>query len=70
MKNFLKSSKKLYYRNKLQINENKIKITRKIIKEIIGKSKVFHENFPKDLRTNNFFQNKQIFRQRSLKSSY
>lgn len=45
-------SKKIYYQNKLQIINNNIKTTCKIIKESIGKSKVFLKDFPKILRLN------------------
>ena len=45
-------SKKIYYQNKLQISNNNIKTTCKIIKESIGKSKVFLKDFPKTLRLN------------------
>ena len=38
--------------NKLQIINNNIKTTCKIIKESIGKSKVFLKDFPKILRLN------------------
>ena len=42
-------SKKLYFQNKLKQYENNIKNTWKIIKVIIGKSKVYNDNFPKIL---------------------
>ena len=42
-------SKKLYFQNKLKQYENNIKNTWKIMKVIIGKSKVYNENFPKIL---------------------
>ena len=45
-------SKKHYYQNILKKCENSIKTIWKTIKEIIGKSKVFHENFSKTLRIN------------------
>ena len=42
-------SKKLYFQNKLKQYENNIKNTWKIMKVIIGKSKVYNDNFPKSL---------------------
>ena len=42
-------SKKLYFQNKLKQYENNIKNTWKIMKVIIGKSKVYNDNFPKIL---------------------
>ena len=42
-------SKKLYFQNKLKQYENNIKNTWKIMKVIIGKSKVYNNNFPKSL---------------------
>ena len=39
-------SKILYFRNKLKQYENNIKNTWKIMKVIIGKSKVYNDNFP------------------------
>ena len=41
--------KKLYFQNKLKQYEDDIKNTWKIIKIIIGKSKVYNDNFPKSL---------------------
>ena len=45
-----KSSKKLYYQNKIEKCKNNIKTTWKTMKEIIGKSKVFHQYLPNNLR--------------------
>ena len=45
-----KSSKK--HQNKLEKCKNNIKTTWKTMKEIIGKSKVFHQNLPNNLRIN------------------
>ena len=45
-------SKKLYYQNKLQKCENNMKTAQNTIKGIIGRYKVFHENFSKTLRIN------------------
>ena len=42
-------SKKLYFQNKLKQYENNIKNTWKVMKVIIGKSKVYNYNFPKIL---------------------
>ena len=42
-------SKNLYYQNKLKQYENNIKNTWKIMKVIIGKSKVYNYNFSKIL---------------------
>ena len=42
-------SKKLYFQSKLKQYENNIKNTRKIMKAIIDKSKVYNDNFPKIL---------------------
>ena len=42
-------SKKLYFQNKLKQYENNIKNTWKIMKVIIGKAKVYNDNFPKIL---------------------
>ena len=42
-------SQKLYFQNKLKQYENNIKNTWKIMKVIIGKSKVYNDNFPKIL---------------------
>ena len=44
-----KQSKKLYFQNKLKICENYIKNTWKIMKSIIGKSRVQNDLFPKSL---------------------
>ena len=41
-----KSSKKHYYQNKLEKCKNNLKTTWKTMKEIIRKSKVFHQNLP------------------------
>ena len=48
---FLKSSKK-HYQNKLEKCKNNLKTTWKTMKEIIGKSKVFYQNLPNNLRIN------------------
>ena len=50
--NFFKRSKRRFNQKKIQKCGNNIKTIWKIIKEIIGKSKVFHENFPNTLRIN------------------
>ena len=42
-------SKKLHFQNKLKQYKNNIKNTWKIMKVIIGKSKVYNDNFPKIL---------------------
>ena len=47
-----KSSKKHYYQNKLEKCKNNLKTTWKAMKEIIGKSKVFHQNLPNNLKIN------------------
>ena len=47
-----KSSKKHYYQNKLEKCKNNLKTTWKAIKEIIGKSKVFRQNLPNNLKIN------------------
>ena len=52
MKKFLKSSKKHYYQNKLGKCKKTLKTTCKTMKEIIGKSKVFHQNLPNNLKIN------------------
>ena len=44
-----KLSKKLYFKNKLKKCENDIKSTWKIMKSIIGKSRVQNDSFPKSL---------------------
>ena len=44
-----KQSKKLYFQNKLKKCENDIKNTWKIMKSIIGKSRVQNDSFPKSL---------------------
>lgn len=41
--------KKLYIQNKLKKNENNVTNTWKIMKIVIGKSKVYNDNFPKRL---------------------
>ena len=51
MKKLKKSSKK-HYQNKLEKFKNNLKTTWKAIKEIIGKSKVFHQNLPNNLKIN------------------
>ena len=48
----LKSSKKHYHQNKLEKCKNNIKTTWISMTEIIGKSKVFHQNLPYNLRIN------------------
>ena len=48
----LKSYKKHYYQNKLEKCKNNLKTTLKTMKEIIGKSKVFHQNLPNNLKIN------------------
>ena len=40
-------SKKIYFQNKLKQYENNVKNTWKFMKVIIGKSKVYNNNFPK-----------------------
>ena len=47
-----KSSKKHYYQNKLEKCKNNLKTTWKAMKEIIGKSKVFRQNLPNNLKIN------------------
>ena len=47
----LKSSKK-HYQNKIEKCKNNLKTTWKAMKEIIEKSKVFHQNLPNNLRVN------------------
>ena len=47
----LKSSKK-HYQNKLEKCRNNLKTTWETMKEIIGKSKVFHQNLPNNLKIN------------------
>ena len=54
-----KSSKKLFYRNKLEKCKNNIKTTQKTMKEIIGKSKAFHQNLPNNLRINKSITDKK-----------
>ena len=49
---FKKIYKKHYYQNKLEKCKNNLKTTWKTMKEIIGKSKVFHQNLPNNLRLN------------------
>ena len=50
--NILKSSKKHYYQNKLKKCKNNLKTTWKTMKEMIGKSEVFYQNLPNNLRIN------------------
>ena len=50
--NILKSSKKYYYQNKLKKCKNNLKTTWKTMKEMIGKSEVFYQSLPKNLRIN------------------
>ena len=52
MKKLKKSPKKHYYQNKLEKCKSNLKTTWKTIKEIIGKSKVFHQNLPNNLKIN------------------
>ena len=47
-----KNAKRLYYQNKLKNCEGNIKSMRKIMKEIVGKSKIKQTNFPKCLLIN------------------
>ena len=47
-----KSSKKHYYQNKIEKCKNNLKTTWKTMKEIIGRSKVFHQNLPNNLKIN------------------
>ena len=51
-KKFFKSFKKHYYQNKLEKCKNNHKTTWKTMKKINGKSKVFHQNLPDNLKTN------------------
>ena len=46
MRTTIKYAKKNYYQRKLELYENKIKNTWKIMKEIIGKSKNINDTFP------------------------
>ena len=47
-----KSSKKHYYQSKLEKYKNNLKTTWKTMKEIIGKSKAFHQNLHNNLKIN------------------
>ena len=44
-----KNAKKNYYQRKLELSENNIKNTWKVMKEIIGKSKNINDTFPKQI---------------------
>ena len=48
----IKKSSKKHYQNKLEKCKNNLKTTWKTMKETIGKSKVFHQNLPNNLRLN------------------
>ena len=45
-------SKKLYYSQKLIQHKDNIRKTWRVMKEIIGKTKVFHSNFPQKVKEN------------------
>ena len=48
----IKKSSKKHYQNKLEKCKNNLKTTWKAMKEIIGKSKVFRQNLPNNLKIN------------------
>ena len=61
-----KQSKKLYFQNKLKKCENDIKNTWKIMKSIIGKSRVENDSFPKSL----IIANKEITDKKSIAEKF
>ena len=48
----IKKCSKKHYQNKLEKCKNNLKTSWKTMKEIIGKSKVFHQNLPNNLKIN------------------
>ena len=61
LKKIKNQSKIQYFSSRLKKHQNNSKETWKIMKEVIGKSKVFNDDFPKKLLINKKFSTRMKF---------